>query len=599
VIANSSFVPGAAADNLTSFGGQIFENSGQLDILALLKLGAAGSYGTVIEPCAYLGKFPAPQNYFYQARGFSMAECYYQSVTNPYQGLLVGEPLAAPFALPAAGNWLSLPTNAVLSGTTNLSMQFTAADAYHPLQQVDLFVDGTFARTVTNIPPSANNVLYVTLNGFPTNYTVPASATIKSVVSNLTARLNQTAFTNATKVKAFAHGDRIELQSFDISKAGAQVSASVSTSAGSAPALTAFLSASGSTFLDTVADGIRLFTVFNAPSSGSYLLLTLTKTNGTMVTVGATNTAGNTSISALTQALVNNVNATPALQGADGVAAEDFLGNDANVPPAAEFNLRALSAGWNAAEFQADLSGSAGLTLQPSGTQRLDSNLSDLQPRNHLYVSAGQTNLPLTFAFDTTTQADGYHELTAVVYEGSHVRTQQRATQIVRIQNSSLSATFATLYGGSNTWVGATLQFSVTANTNNIAAIELLSTGGSLGSVANQSTAIFSVAGTNLDVGLHPFYAVVTASNGKQYRTQTTWIRLVNTESPFPVSLTAPPPVLSWPATVGNSYDILTTTNITNAFQLSTTLTPSNSPAVWTDTNPSAPQRFYRVRASN
>jgi hypothetical protein len=146
--------------------------------------------------------------------------------------------------------------------------------------------------------------------------------------------------------------------------------------------------------------------------------------------------------------------------------------------------------------------------------------------------------------------------------------------------------------------VGATLQFSVTANTNNIAAIVLLSTGGSLGSVANQSTAIFSVAGTNLDVGLHPFYAVVTASNGKQYRTQTTWIRLVNTESPFPVSLTAPPPVLSWPATVGNSYDILTT-NITNAFQLSTTLTPSNSPAVWTDTNPSAPQRFYRVRASN
>ena len=169
----------------------------------------------------------------------------------------------------------------------------------------------------------------------------------------------------------------------------------------------------------------------------------------------------------------------------------------------------------------------------------------------------------------------------------------------MRIQNSSLSATFTTLYGGSNMWVGATLQFSVAANTNSIANIELFSTGGSLGSVANQSTAIFSLAGTNLDVGLHPFYALVTASNGKQYRTETTWIRLVNTESLFPVSLTAPPPVLSWPATVGSSYDILTTTNITNTFQLSTTLTPSNSPAVWTDTNPSAPQRFYRVRASN
>jgi uncharacterized protein (TIGR03790 family) len=599
VVGNSSFVPGAAADNLTSFGGQIFENSGQLDILELLNLGAAGSYGTVIEPCAYLQKFPSPQVYFYQARGFSMAECYYQSVTNPYQGLLVGEPLAAPFALPAAGTWLSLPTNAVLSGTTNLSVQFTAADAYHPLQQVDLFVDGTFAQTVTNIPPAANNVLYVTLNGFPTNYTVPASASIESVVSNLTARLNRTTYTNATKVKAIAHGDRIELQSFDSSKAGAQVSVSVSTSAGSAPALTTFLSASGSTFLDTIAFGMRTYNVFYAPSSGSYLLLTITKTNGTVVTVGATNSAGNTSISALTQTLVNNVNATPALQGPDGVTAEDFINYDANVPPAAQFNLYAISAGWNAAQVQANLSGSSPIVIQPSGTQTLEQNLPDLQPRNHLYVTAGLTNLPLTFAFNTTTQADGYHELTAVVYEGSHVRTQQHATQIVRIQNSTLSATFTTLYGGSSTWVGATLQFSVAANTNNIAKIELFSTGGSLGSVANESTAIFSIAGTNLDVGLHPFYAVVTASSGKQYRTQTTWIRLVNTEAPFPVSLTAPPPVLSWPATVGSSYDILTTTNITNGFQLSTTLTPSNSPAVWTDTNPPAPQRFYRLRTSN
>src|SRR6185295_12397327 len=98
-------------------------------LLKFLYAGAAGSYGTVVEPCNYLEKFPSPQNYFYQARGFSLAECYYQSLTNPYQGLIVGEPLAAPFAQPPTGTWLGLPNNAVLAGTTNLSVQFTASAA--------------------------------------------------------------------------------------------------------------------------------------------------------------------------------------------------------------------------------------------------------------------------------------------------------------------------------------------------------------------------------------------------------------------------------------------------------------------------------------
>ena len=137
----------------------------------------------------------------------------------------------------------------------------------------------------------------------------------------------------------------------------------------------------------------------------------------------------------------------------------------------------------------------------------------------------------------------------------------------MRIQNSSLSAAFTTLVGDTNTALEATLQFSVVANTNNISKIELFSTGGSLTNVLSQSNVVFSVAGTNLGLGLHPFYAVVTASSGKQYRTDTKWIRLVGQDSPFRVSLAAPPPRLAWPAAAGRSYDILTATNLTNAFQ--------------------------------
>src|SRR5262249_14854859 len=200
---------------------------------------------------------------------------------------------------------------------------------------------------------------------------------------------------------------------------------------------------------------------------------------------------------------------------------------------------------------------------------------------------------------NTATLANGYHELTAVVYEGTHVRSQGRATQNIRIQNTPLSATFTTLVGGINTAVEGTFQFSVVANTNNVATIELFSTGGSLGVVSNQNNAFFSVPAAMLGIGLHPFYAVLTTALGVQYRTETKWLRIVGPDSPFALSLSATPPMLSWPASAGRSYDVLSATNVTNAFLLRGTLTPSNSLAQWTETNSSAPQRFYRVRTSN
>jgi hypothetical protein len=241
--------------------------------------------------------------------------------------------------------------------------------------------------------------------------------------------------------------------------------------------------------------------------------------------------------------------------------------------------------------------GSAGLNIFPAGIQALNANLGDLQPRNHLYVTAGVTNLSLTFPLDTTVLPDGNHELTAVVYEGSHVHTQARVTQNVLVQNSPLSATLTLLAGASNTVLNFTLLFSVTANTNTISQIELFSTGGSLGVVSNLSTATFSVAATNLGAGLHPFYAVVTRSDGKQYRTGTLWIRLGAIEPPFGLTLALPPPSIAWPATAGRSYEVLSTTNLAVPFQLRTSIMPSNASGLWIDTITGAPQQFYRVLA--
>jgi hypothetical protein len=108
------------------------------------------------------------------------------------------------------------------------------------------------------------------------------------------------------------------------------------------------------------------------------------------------------------------------------------------------------------------------------------------------------------------------------------------------------------------------------------------------------------VPGTNLDIGLHPVYAIVTTTGGQQYRTATQWIRLIDTpEPPFTISLTARPPTLSWTATAGRTYNILSTTNLSRPFEFSAAVTPSNSAAQWIDTNSPVPQRFYRVQTAD
>jgi uncharacterized protein (TIGR03790 family) len=597
----NALVPGAIADSLTSYAGMLYENSyGQTTLLAFLNAGACGSYGTVTEPCNYLQKFPSPQDYFYQARGFSLAECYYMSLVNPYQGLIVGEPLAAPFVRPPVGAWVNLPTNSVLSGTTNLTLQCIASTSNRPIQQVDLFLDGTWLQTLTNIPPAAGNLLYVTINGCTTNYLVPSNATIALVASGLADVLNQSAYVLQSKAQAVAYGDRIGLQFTDINTPGAQIPVSVSTAIGSASGLTTFVAASITNFLDTVAYGFCNFVITNTPQTNSYLQITVTKTNGTELTLSVTNPLGNTSTPFLIQSLISAINTNASLMAADGLVAEDFMDYTVyQYPPVngGEFNLYAQTAGWPASQIQVAFSGSTGLIISPGGTQALNQNVSDLQPRNHLYLTAGVTNLSFTFPLDTTTLSDGSHELAAVVYEGSHVRTQARVTQGVRVQNTPLNASFTLLAGAANTVLNFTLLFSVAANTNTISTIELFTTGGSVGVVSNLSSATFAVAAANLGIGLHPFYAMVTRSDGKQFRTGTEWIRIGGSEPPFGLTMTAPPPIIGWPATAGRLYEVLSATNVKDTFQLRGAVTPSNSPGLWIDTITGAPQQFYRVRA--
>lgn len=99
---SNRFLPGAIADHLTSFGGMLTDSS-QMSSLRWIEAGATGSYGTVVEPCNLLGKFPdirvVMKRYL---AGETLIEAYWKSVAMPGQGIFIGEPLAAPFGAPLA-----------------------------------------------------------------------------------------------------------------------------------------------------------------------------------------------------------------------------------------------------------------------------------------------------------------------------------------------------------------------------------------------------------------------------------------------------------------------------------------------------------------
>jgi uncharacterized protein (TIGR03790 family) len=538
-ISPGTFVPGAMADSLTSYGGLLFETGGQTPLLAFLRAGASGSYGTVTEPGADQNKFPIPQNYFFQSRGFSLAECYYQSIYAPYEGILVGEPLAAPFARGGTASWVAPSPNAALSGLAPLNVRLDAADAEHPIQQVDLFLDGKYLRTLTNIAMQAGNQLTVNLGTTSVTYTVTAQETLETAATNLAALLNLPAVTNQTRAVAGPRGDRIELRSIGGQRVAAPGMTAAQTNAaltnspaprqfyqasvGTAATETTFLIPGRHPFLNSPVQGYFLCRISGVVPIGGWAKVDLVKTNGASVSVAVTNKMGGATAHDLATNLVAALLAQPALQGPAGVLVEDLT---SDMSGSSQFYIRARSPGYFAAGLTVKLSATNLVNVYPTVATPLRGNLTDLQPRNHLYVRSGLASVSVATALDTRQLADGFHELTVVGYEGSSVRTQTRATVPVQIQNTGLSATIDSSDLTDGVSATGTYHVQVAANTNAVSNIKLYSSGGVIASVSNQSVVTLDVSGPFLGAGLHPFYAVVQPATGISYRTRTMWVRL-------------------------------------------------------------------------
>jgi hypothetical protein len=145
-----SIRPGAICEHLTSAGGILSAGDFQTPLTEFLRFGAAGASGTVAEPHAIQAKFPLPSLQLHYARGCSLAEAFYQSITGPYQILIVGDPLCQP--------WASFPKILVegikaddkIKGKVSIKPSSYAAKV-RPIAMFELYVDGRLvARNAAN-----------------------------------------------------------------------------------------------------------------------------------------------------------------------------------------------------------------------------------------------------------------------------------------------------------------------------------------------------------------------------------------------------------------------------------------------------------------
>jgi len=136
----SRLLPGAIAESLTSYGGD-FNNGSQTKLTEFLRHGAAGSSGAVAEPYSFQEKFPVPMVHSYYADGCSLAEAFYQSVEFPYQLLIVGDPLARPFARFAEVGLQDPDPKLPWSGKILLQPSITTSPG-HDIRAVELWIDG-------------------------------------------------------------------------------------------------------------------------------------------------------------------------------------------------------------------------------------------------------------------------------------------------------------------------------------------------------------------------------------------------------------------------------------------------------------------------
>ena len=138
---NSRILPGAIVENFTSYGGRLQGNHTQVMLTHFLRHRAVASSGTVLEPRAFLRKFPHPRLHVHYAKGCSVAESFYQSVLSPYQLLIVGDPLCQPWAVPPRVTVQGIKEGETVSGVVEINADVQSQTG-QTIRNIEIYVDG-------------------------------------------------------------------------------------------------------------------------------------------------------------------------------------------------------------------------------------------------------------------------------------------------------------------------------------------------------------------------------------------------------------------------------------------------------------------------
>jgi hypothetical protein len=145
--AGMTIQPGAFCDHLTSWAAT-FDNSSQVKVSEWIRNGAAGSWGTVEEPCNYPDKFPNPRIHLHYFKGLPLGDATFRNIAAmPFQGMLYGDPLTRPFTHIPAVNVPDAPV-APVTGTLVLTPAATTSHPTATIAQFDLLIDGIIVSTI-------------------------------------------------------------------------------------------------------------------------------------------------------------------------------------------------------------------------------------------------------------------------------------------------------------------------------------------------------------------------------------------------------------------------------------------------------------------
>ena len=517
-VADNYYLEGALGDHLTSYGGCLYDtqeaygDSGQMSLLEWIRVGCVGSYGTVVEPCAYTNKFPEPRLHYWYARGFNMGESYWMAVQNPYQGVVVGDPLCEPYAVPPLVSVGGLVSNQSVSGVLSLVVTGVAVKARGTVDRLDVFLDGMLTATLTNVAPTRFNVVKATVKGSEQTYTVQSGDTLFTVAAGLAAAINQAPL----GVTARASGDRVEVVQSALGTTGAWMNVSASSDTSIASRLTVFAWSVETNFMETPFRAHEEISLSGTPASGDVVRAVVTDLNSVTVTnevVAGTNDTAWTLMNQLAAVVGSNI----LLQSSTGCELTWlYNGPTWGDPVKACFVARTNT--WQGHNLYVTYSVITQLTsnLQgPGFSDNFNDNSDVLSARATLFLAEGFTNLVASYSLDTTTLADGPHELTAVGYEGSAVRTQGRMTLPFVVDNHAAACAITSPPSASTFLLGETITAQVFAVAGGTVTSVSFYAEGKLAAVTGSAPFVFSLETTNYGVGRLDLQAGAAATNGE------------------------------------------------------------------------------------